>query len=166
MESENAFLFVGFFSCMAKLRSDWKQRWYNMTWLTITMPRTSEEFICTYKHHLEIFLYPGWVNHLWYTYWIILSYIKKKKLWRTNVGDWSPQCIVLWNVRLTRLETSFTFHEWWFLIRNSPSLTWVPLCTMTNLEDSWSWLEVHTKELSLCGTCRLYLGWNQQLWTH
>ena len=86
--------------------------------------------------------------------WIILSYMLKKK--HNKLKDkwrWVKPTVCHVGRYKIRLETFTNFCGWGFLIRDSPSVTWAPLYPVPNWEDSWTWLEVHTKKLSLGEAC-------------
>lgn len=90
--------------------------------------------------------------------WIILSYTLKKK----NLKDkwrWVKPIVCHVGRYKIRSETFANFCEWGFPIRDSPSVTWAPLYPMPNREDSWTWLEVHTKKLSLGEACLQKRNW-------
>lgn len=125
----------------------------------------SEKFNWTCRHHLGFSLYPSWVNHLWYTHLNNLSYMWKTPS-RTNVGDWSPQSVILWDVRLTRLETSALFL--WMMIPHQEFTfshlgPFVPNAKLGRQLDSI--VGAYKKALPVWGLSAVQ-GLNQQLWPH
>lgn len=166
MGSENAVLFVGFFSCMAKLCSDLKQEQYSMVWSTITTPRRHQ------RDSIELtgitldfpFLLVEWIICeilIWTNLFYMLK--KKKKPWRTNAGDWSPQSVVRY--KLTRLETCMIFVE----AGSSSEIHLLPPGSPCAQCHPWRQLHLirgaYQKAVPMWGLLAIQ-GANQRLWPH